>query len=163
MPHRPLVHLRPPALLLALAARGLEVTVARPFNVLGPGQSDQTPAGEFARAVRALSGPGELRVRDSSLIRDFVSLGWVASVVLALARVRSWSPVVNLCSGRGVSFAELIEAMAVVHGVAPVRIVDTAPGGLPRVVGDPTLLQSLVGEQQPEGIADLARTALEAR
>ena len=52
--------------------------------------------------------------------------------------------------------------MAAVRGV-PVRIVDTRPGGLPRVVGDPTLLHTIVGVPPAEDVSELARIAIEAQ
>jgi UDP-glucose 4-epimerase len=118
-----------------------------------------TPVGEFAAAVNALRGPGDLLVRDSSLVRDFVSRSRVATTLVMLSRVEQPPRVVNVCSGKGVSFAELIRAMAEIRGLA-VRIVDTSPGGLARVVGDPTLLESLVGRREPEAPHQLARAAL---
>ena len=148
--------------LLRAAERGLDVIVARPFNVLGPGQPLNTPPADFAAAVNALppSG-GTVEVRDSSLVRDFVSLERLAKCLLALAATHSASPIVNVCSGRGVSFGELVQAMAAARGV-DVTLVDTAPGGVPRVVGDPSRLHSLIGRTEPEATVDMARAALSA-
>jgi len=146
---------------LRLADRGLDVLVARAFNVVGPGQPLSTPVGEFAAAVNALTRAGEVRTRDSSLVRDFMSRRLLAVTLLRLSRIERRPPVVNVCSGRGVSFAELIQAMAAVRGLT-VRVVDTHRGGLPRVVGDPTLLHSLVGRLEPETPRQLAQEALRA-
>ena len=149
--------------LLALRDQGLDVTVARAFNVVGPGQPSSTPMGQFAAAIRQLphSG-GEVVVHDATLVRDFVSRTYVADALLRLGRAGSHRGVVNVCSGRGLSFASLIEAMAQVHG-SPVRIVSDARGGIPRVVGDPSLLHTLIGDSAPEGVAGLAEQILRER
>lgn len=147
--------------LLRLADRGLDVTVARPFNVIGPGQPMSTPIGEFAEAVRAISASGgDVVVRDSSLVRDFVSRTFVADVLLRLGRAEPSAQLVNVCSGRGLSFADLILAMADARGVA-VHIVNTRPGGIPRVVGDPAVLHGLIETAEPEDVEGLARQALQ--
>lgn len=137
--------------------RGLLATIARPFNVIGPGQPTWTPIGEFAAAVSAF-GPegGQLDVRDSTLVRDFVSRRVVAEVLLRLTDVTTPPPVVNICSGRPTSFRDVITAMARGRGLQ-VSIRDTHPGGLPRVVGDPTLLTDTVGPLPHPDLAELAR------
>ena len=142
---------------------GAATTVARVFNLLGPGRPGTDPVQEFAAAVRALPPEGgEVRPWDSSLVRDYSSLAWTADRLVDLADHAGREAVVNVCSGRGLSFRELIEAMAVVRGVA-VTIVDTRPGGLPRVVGDPSLLHALVGPAPVEDVLELARIALDAQ
>ena len=146
--------------LLRAAECGLDVIVARPFNVLGPSQPFNTPPADFAAAVNALpASGGTVEVRDSSLVRDFMSLERLAISLLGLAAVPSASGIVNVCSGRGVSFGKLVHAMAAARGVH-VTIVDTAPGGVPRVVGDPTRLNALIGRAEPESTVEMARAAL---
>jgi UDP-glucose 4-epimerase len=69
--------------------------------------------------------------------------------------------VVNVCSGRGLSYSELILAMARVQGVS-VRVSDTRPGGIPTVIGDPTTLHRIVGQLPAESIERLAAEAMKA-
>lgn len=143
-----------------LAAAGLTATVARVFNVVAADRAGRDPASEFARAVRELppSG-GVVRAWDSSLVRDLMSVDAAAGLLLDLAAHVGEVPVVNVCTGRGVRWADLIEAMAAARGV-PVTIEDTAPGGIARVVGDPQLLHRLVGRREPPSLGALARAAL---
>ncbi len=148
--------------LLRAADEGLEVVVARPFNILGVGQPPNTPPADFAAAVAALPpGGGTVWVRDSSLVRDFMGLTRVALHLLTLARAPELPRLVNVCSGRGVSFGDLVRALAAARDVE-VTVVDTAPGGVPRAVGDPTALHRLVGAQAPEHLLNLARAVLNA-
>lgn len=147
--------------LMALRARGLEVTVARAFNVVGPAQPLTTPIGEFAAAVRQLPVTGgNVFVRDSSLVRDFISTTLLARALLALAMCEQLPGIVNVCSGVGHSFAELIYAMADIRNIE-ISVIDTKPDGIARVVGDPALLRSLIGPQQPESVHELAAAALQ--
>jgi nucleoside-diphosphate-sugar epimerase len=141
--------------------RGLRGTVARVFNIVGPGRPGTSPVSDFAAAVRRLDvTDGVVEVRDSSLVRDLSSLGWVAERLVDLAAVAGAVETVNVCSGRGTSYRELIEAMAEALGLT-VSVTDTRPGGIARVVGDPTLLRSLVECGPTEEITFLARLALE--
>jgi nucleoside-diphosphate-sugar epimerase len=139
---------------------GLCATVIRMFNLVGADRPGVDPISDFARAVNALpTSGGAVHPYDSSLVRDLTGLDQAADLVLDLCQHVGEAPVVNLCSGRGVSFHDLIEAMAAVRGV-PVRIEDTSPGGIPRVVGDPRLLFRLVGVREPQTVSELAALAL---
>ena len=141
--------------------QGLLGTVARVFNVVGPDRPGVSPVSDFAEAIRRLDGrDGVVEARDSSLVRDLSSLQWVADRLVDLSAVAGSVATVNVCSGRGTSYRELIHAMAAARGLT-VTIVDTRPGGIKRVVGDPTLLRSLLPDTPAEALSDLARLALE--
>ena len=135
---------------------GLRATVVRMFNLVGAERPGVDPISDFAREVNSLpDSGGAVHPFDSSLVRDLIGLDRAADIVLDLCQHVGEAPVVNLCSGRGVSFRELIKAMADVRGV-PVRVEDTSPGGIPRVVGDPRLLFRLVGVREPQTVRELA-------
>lgn len=135
---------------------GLRATVVRMFNLVGADRPGVDPISDFAREVNSLpASGGAVHPYDSSLVRDLIGLDRAADLVLDLCEHVGEAPVVNLCSGRGVSFGDLIKAMADVRGV-PVRVEDTSPGGIPRVVGDPRLLFRLVGVREPQTVRELA-------
>ncbi|KQX62882.1 NAD(P)-dependent oxidoreductase [Angustibacter sp. Root456] len=143
-----------------LVAAGLTATVARVFNVVAADRAGRDPASEFAKVVRELpSSGGVVRAWDSSLVRDLMGVDAAAELLLDLAAHVGEVPLVNVCTGRGVRWAELIDAMAAARGV-PVTIEDTVPGGIQRVVGDPQLLHRLVGRREPPSLDELARAAL---
>jgi len=148
-------------LVLGQVEAGLCATVVRMFNLVGAGRPGVDPVSEFARAVNALPGSGgTVHPFDSSLVRDLIGVDRAAEVVLELCEHVGEAPIVNLCSGQGVAFRDLIEAMGEVRGV-PVRVDDTNPGGIPKVVGDPRLLFELVGVREPQTLRELAALALE--
>ena len=148
--------------LRALAEQGLLLTVARVFNVLGPGRRDGDPVQDFARAVQALpDAGGTVEAWDSTLERDVAPVTWVGERLVDLAGVVGAEPTVNVCTGHATRFRDLIEAMGRVRGV-PLQVRDVRPGGLPRVVGDPGLLHRLVGTPPVPHLDELAELALRA-
>lgn len=91
----------------------LEVIIARPFNLIGPGLSENLVAGSLCRQFVGLGksrrhiapkGPVE-SVRDFVDIRDVVSAYWTLAI--------SGEPgqIYNICTGKGTSIAQLIEIM----------------------------------------------------
>ena len=135
---------------------GLRAMVVRMFNLVGADRPGVDPISDFAREVNSLpASGGVVHPFDSSLVRDLMGLDRAADTVLDLCEHVGEAPVVNLCSGRGVRFRDLIKVMADVRGV-PVRIEDTSPGGIPTVVGDTRLLFRLVGVREPQTVRELA-------
>jgi len=103
-------------------AYGVRVIRLRPFNHAGPGQSDEYVLSSLARQVAEAeaAGGGEavLRAGDTSAARDFTD---VRDVVRAYALAAEVEPgAYNVCSGRCVTVAELIEVVAAEARV-PVR------------------------------------------
>jgi nucleoside-diphosphate-sugar epimerase len=112
------------------------------------------------KAVQALPPVGgELVVGNAAMVRDYVSLDFVADAVLAAATRPVGRPVLNVCSGRGLSLGDLAVAVAAAAGrTASVRSQDWPV--LPSVVGDPSLLRTELGLESPDSPATLARAAL---
>lgn len=97
-----------------------EVLCARPFNHIGPGQSERFAIANFARQIAAIKlGLAEpvLYIGDIDTTRDFTD---VRDVVLAyqllLARGRS-GEVYNVCTGAERSIRSLIEQMCAHTGM----------------------------------------------
>ena len=144
----------------SLREEGLVGTVARVFNVVGTGRPGVSPVTDVAAGVRALTpAGGSVRARDSSLVRDFSTIDWVANRLIDLAAWAGVFDTVNVCSGRATSYRLLIHAMAAERSVE-VQVVDTSPGGLRRVVGDPTRMRLLLPGVPRESLRQLAQVAL---
>jgi GDP-4-dehydro-6-deoxy-D-mannose reductase len=135
-------------LALAAAERGQPVVVARLFNPIGPGSPVTSAPGNFVRQVASLSAAGgTLTSGPVDAVRDFTGITATVDALIALARTPlARGRVVNVCSGRGVSMAELVAQLLslapgpVTHHIDPLR------GGtstLPIVVGDDALLRDL--------------------
>ena len=98
-------------------AHGLSVLRARAFNHAGPGQSDAYVVSSFARQVaeaeaRAARGddPGEIVTGNLAPKRDVTDVRDVARAYDAALEGGLTGPV-NVCSGRGVPVAELLEGL----------------------------------------------------
>lgn len=93
-------------------AHGLRVVRLRPFNHAGPGQSDDYVLSTLARQVAEAEAAGRdavLRTGDVTSQRDFTD---VRDVVRAYLLAASLEPgAYNVCSGRCVSIAELIDLL----------------------------------------------------
>ncbi len=127
-------------------AAGRAVVVARLFNLAGPGLPATSPLGSFCAAVLAARDGGTVEVRSGSAVRDMVTIGFAVDALVALAGMgRTPEPVVNLASGVGLRFDDVIRALATVAG----RTISVHDRGevspIPTVIGDATRLQQWCG------------------
>ncbi len=147
---------------VVLAARrdGLEATVARVFNIVGHPVPSVSPLHQWLCDLEAL-GPdgGEVEVWWPPTTRDFVMIEDVARALVELAVTSdALPPLVNVCSGVGIRFGEIVTALAAVLAVpASIRSLDRP--GIEAVVGDPTLLDSLIGWAPTMSATALAQRA----
>jgi GDP-4-dehydro-6-deoxy-D-mannose reductase len=96
------------------ASHGLRVVRLRPFNLAGPGQSDEYVVGSLARQVAEaeLAGRDEvvLRVGNLDSRRDFTD---VRDAARAYTLATGLEPgAYNVCSGRALAVRDVIEALA---------------------------------------------------
>lgn len=117
---------------------GVEVVVARPFNHIGPGQSDAFLVPTLARQIVAAlpAADAVIRVADASVVRDFSDVRDVVAGYRLIAERGAVGATYNIASGSGVSVEELARAMGSVAGV-DVRVED---GGAPPRDNDPRIL-----------------------
>jgi nucleoside-diphosphate-sugar epimerase len=92
---------------------GVSVTVLRPFNVYGPGQSEEFLIPSIIRQIMA---GGPIRVRDLEPKRDYVYVtDVVRSIVKAVDHANTFR-VLNIGSGTSHSVRELIDMIQTVWG-----------------------------------------------
>jgi nucleoside-diphosphate-sugar epimerase len=144
----------------AARSQGADAVVLRPFNVVGPGARTEGPVSDLVRAVRDLpSAGGEVTLGNATMVRDFVTLDFVVrAVLLAIGRSVA-APVLNVCTGQGLTLGALGLALAE-HRAVPAVIRSLGWPVLPHVVGDPTLLQAELGLTSDDTPTTLARAAL---
>jgi nucleoside-diphosphate-sugar epimerase len=147
---------------VVLAARraGLEATVARVFNIVGHPVPTVSPLHQWISDLEALGADGgEVEVWWPPTTRDFVMIEDVARALVELAvTTDALPPLVNVCSGVGISFGEIVTALAAALGV-PASIRSLERPGIEAVVGDPTLLDSLIGWAPTMSATALAQRA----
>lgn len=126
----------------ARPTEGLEIVVARTFNLVGPGLGESLALGRFAQQIAAYRR-GEIdRIRCGRLDhrRDYVDVrDAVAGYQLLLEHGRP-GEVYNVCSGRSRQMDELLKLMLQAAEVdAPIEIADDRPqaGDVVDVYGDP--------------------------
>lgn len=94
--------------------RGLAVTIARIFNLIGPGQSEEQVPSEFAKAIATAEAAGDdsatLSLGNPEAQRDFLDVADAASALAGLTKVESG--IFNICSGQPVSLCDLAGKLA---------------------------------------------------
>lgn len=134
----------------AHAGRGLGVVRVRPFNHVGPGQSDAFVVSALARRVAEaeLHGGGVVRVGNLSPRRDVTDVRDVVRAYRLLAGRGEPGEVYNVCSGRALAISELLERL-VDLARCPIEVaVDPAlsrPVDVPVLLGDRSRLSELTG------------------
>jgi len=92
-------------------AYDLDVVVARPFNHTGPGQRAEFVCAAIAEQLAEIEAGRRdpvLRVGNLDPVRDFLDVRDVAAGYVALLERGRRGEVYNLCSGEGVSIAEIV-------------------------------------------------------
>ncbi len=127
---------------------GLDVVVARPFNHLGPRQSELFVGSAFAKQVAEI----KLKIREPKLLvgnlepeRDFTDVRDVVSAYGKLLQTPRQQPVYNVCSDRAVSIRSLLETLCTLSGVAVNIIPDPARlrrNDTPRITGNSSRLRT---------------------
>jgi GDP-4-dehydro-6-deoxy-D-mannose reductase len=137
---------------------GLEIIVARPFNLVGAGLGEGLAPGRFTAAVRAVAR-GET---------DTIHCGWldgrrdyldIADAVRAYRLLVDHAPpgtLANVCSGRSVRTGDLLDRLIELAGVRA-TIVAGAPrdGDIADIRGSHALLSAMTG-WQPEISLDVS-------
>ena len=150
------------------AADGLDAVVARVFNVVGHPVPASSPMSGWLAEVRALpERGGEVEVWWPATTRDFVHVDDVATSLIDLALAgapradgaAALPPLVNVCTGTGIRFGDIVEALATEVG-RPVTVRSLDRPGIECVVGDPSLLISLTGSAPTMTLERLARTVV---
>ena len=126
---------------------GIPLTVARIFNVVSPRLPSSTALGNMRRQLLAQTGPQRtLRAGRLDVIRDYVPVAFVAETLARLAGAPADEPVLNVCSGVGISLSEIVSELAstlrVEVVVEQLDELTTIPAAT-EVVGDPRRLASL--------------------
>jgi GDP-4-dehydro-6-deoxy-D-mannose reductase len=138
---------------LAMHRRGeLRVTVARPFNLVGPGLRPGFAPSDFVAQACAIrdgrSGP-ELRVGDLTPRRDFVDVrDAVRAYVALLERADLAGRAFNVATGRAVAVRSVLDLALAATGVSAAVAVDPArvrAVDVPEQAGDPGALREATG------------------
>ncbi len=145
---------------LSAAGADLRVVAARVFNLAAPTVPPSSPIAQWLGDLTTLpTGGGSIEVWWPETVRDFVRLVDAAEVLVDLATVDDPPDLVHVCSGVGLAYGDLVEALARRLGVEA-RVVSLDRPGIPAVVGDPSRLRSCLGRVPAMDADLLAATVL---
>lgn len=98
---------------LEYAKRGLHVTIARPFNIIGPGVPETLVAGAVAARIRCSlrDNSNEVRIGNLKSRRDFVYVGDVIEAYIRMLDGAFRGEIFNICSGKDLEIRKLAEGL----------------------------------------------------
>lgn len=136
--------------LQAFLGDGLGAIRVRAFNHTGPGQADRFVVPALARRIVDADRGGAPTLLLGALdpVRDFTDARDVVRAYRLLAELGEPGAVYNVCSGIGVSVAEIVERFLAVAGVELAVEIDpdlVRPIEIPMLVGDNTRLREATG------------------
>lgn len=145
---------------------GLHVVRARPFNHIGPGQSDAFVVSALAsRIVEAQRvGGGPITVGNLSARRDMTDVRDVVRAYRLLVLQGEAGEAYNVCSGRALAVSDIAERLLALAGGGMRLEVDPAlvrPTDVPVVRGDPRRLVTATGWEPEVPLDDTLRAVLE--
>ena len=127
---------------------GLDAIVARPFNHLGPGQSELFVGSAFAKQVIEIKlGIREPKMSVGNLDpkRDFTDVRDVVQAYVKLLENPRKNPVYNICTGQSISIQHLLDIMIEFSGISPEISADPSrvrKQEIPDIVGNSSLLKN---------------------
>jgi GDP-4-dehydro-6-deoxy-D-mannose reductase len=145
---------------------GLDIVTTRSFNHVGAGQSDQFVISALGKqfAEIAKGKRDTLQVGTTSVVRDFLDVRDVVSAYCQLLARGERGEVYNVCSGRGVTIADVIAMLETISGVHPKVVTDPArvrPVENAYVIGANEKIRQALGWQPQFSLEDSLRSVYE--
>ncbi|MBI5672534.1 MAG: NAD-dependent epimerase/dehydratase family protein [Nitrospirae bacterium] len=106
------------------AEHALPIVRVRPFNLVGPGEPEGLVSSAFCRQVAAAElelGPPVLAVGRLDSVRDFTDVRDVARACLLLSERGTPGEAYNICSGRPVAIAQVLD-LVLHHARVPMSV-----------------------------------------
>lgn len=99
---------------------GLDVVIARAFNHIGPGQSEQFVVASLAAQLAhiAAGAAPQLFVGNLTAARDFLDVRDVVEAYISLARCGERGEIYNVCSGRAITIRDVLRELIAIARVA---------------------------------------------
>ena len=130
-----------------LFSHELPITITRPFNYTGVGQTDKFLIPKIINAYKNRSEILELG--NLYVVRDYSDIRTVSRTYCNLLLTQHSLDVVNICSGRGHSINEILEYCFEISGHRPRIVVNPAfvrKNEITKLVGDNTIISSYLPE-----------------
>lgn len=114
---------------LSYIASGLDVRIARLFNIIGPNLPDSFALGAFGRQLREIAEGHRPPVMSTGCLssrRDFLDVRDVAVALVAVAESGAPGEAYNVCSGEGTSMQRCLDTLIEVSGLDVAVISESA-------------------------------------
>lgn len=103
----------------------LDITIVRPFNIIGAGQQEAFIVPKLMRAFAARSP--SVRLGNTNVYRDYIDLRTASEMLVRIAEnSNTVGQTLNLCAGRATSLDELLQHMSKIAGYEIKVVVDPA-------------------------------------
>ena len=127
-----------------------DLCIARPFNVIGPGQDSKFAVSSFARQIAELeaAGGGEIAVGNLDVSRDFVAVQDAVSAFVDILAQPGRAEAYNVCSGKETALQHVLDVLLSLSSAAITVGFDSSrarPAEQRRVVGSCRKLQMATG------------------
>lgn len=128
-----------------------KIVVARPFNHIGPGQSERFAISDFGRQIAMIKlglAPPQILVGDIDTTRDFTDVRDIASAYEKLLCLGKNGEIYNVCSGTERSIRSLVERMCELADISVEIKTDSLrlrPSEQRRVRGDVRKITEAIG------------------
>lgn len=123
----------------------LPITVCRPFNYTGVGQSEDFLIPKIVAHFRR--GDQAIELGNLDVVRDFSDVRDIAKIYAALVTARPVGRTVNICSGTGCSLSDILRTLSELAGyVMDVRVnpAFVRANEVKRLIGSRDMLDTLV-------------------
>ena len=136
---------------------GLDLAVAVPFNVIGPGQPHRLVPQVFIDQLRA--SPDVFTLSNGAAIRDWIDVRDVATALVALSGKNGPRGLFNVASGEGRSLQDMLTALCRIGGWRP-EVRQGTPhdvSGVSKSIGTPQRLIAAAGWTRQFALDDSLR------
>jgi GDP-4-dehydro-6-deoxy-D-mannose reductase len=146
---------------------GMPIVRTRTFHHTGPRRGEQFAESSFARQLAEIEAgrrAPRLDVGNLDAVRDFTDVRDVVRAYWALLECGQPGEVYNVCSGRGVRLADLLEELVRQSGQEVEIRVDPArlrPADVPVLVGNPARLRAATGWEPRTPLSQTLRDLLD--
>lgn len=140
----------------------LPITIVRPFNYTGQGQSDKFLLPKIVRHFREKAPVLELG--NLNVVRDFSDVRMVVDAYRRLLDCNAAGQIYNVCSGQGHALLDILQIMRELTGHSPEIRVNPAfvrANEVHTLIGDNQHLQQAIGPLKHFALQDTLRWMLE--
>jgi len=122
---------------------GMKIVRLRAFNHTGPRREAVFGVSGFAKKIAEIEKgirPPEIEIRDLSAVRDFTDVRDIVRGYFLASKKCQPGEVYNVCSGRGVSFQQILDKLLSLSTVNDIKVIKDPKGSRPtdggKIIGD---------------------------